>query len=468
MISQFDDIFSDAIVYEMTPADFKEGKMVLLGKDEADVYSVAIISLEDAFNPQSLHIQENRYGSQIRYVRAKLAGKWLYSYKIYHDWPEHDEVFETWNIEDPKAPIKSSISKFIPQFIACGSNIAVYQGNVCQILDMSTLPQFTPMGYVYSTNGGILYALWEAGRLYFVGGGVEIVDASNPFTLQTKLNWDDSEVLEVGVKNKTLYSLRRHIAASQDDSSFNALDIHDVSDPTTLTLISRSILSHPYYTPSVSNSRLYLSYAGQLLVYNLQNRLYPQFVSDLSLSYPQTKIGMMSDNYWVVFDYRNRVSIYRYIPETPIDTLSRSNYLIDTCAPDGLIYTDRLYRFIDPIPDVLQNQPMIMTRNGDRNLTSPNLLEFDIDKDGYIYVGIDSRLPEVPAWLSDWTRTQDVLQTDDTSSVRILYRNYFRAGHVALGPNRDDGSELSDSYSHYSVFFVDANNSVLNWKKYQE
>jgi hypothetical protein len=159
--------------------------------------------------------------------------------------------------------------------------------------------------------------------------------------------------------------------------------------------------------------------------------------------------------------------IYRFIPATPISNLSRASYLVDKLRAEGQVYSDRISRWKEPIPEVLRNQPMIMTRNDDKNSTTSALLECDIQEDGFLFVAVDERMTRKPAWLTGWDHTGLHLQTDDGQIGRALYRKRYSAGHVVLGPNRDAGMPALDQISNYSVFFVASGNSAVNWEIYR-
>ena len=115
--------------------------------------------------------------------------------------------------------------------------------------------------------------------------------------------------------------------------------------------------------------------------------------------------------------------------------LSADYYALPAEYPDERLYTDRNYA-ITAIPFSLQNAFFIQTANNDKAATAEDFLRFTLTEPATVYVGYDPRATALPAWLSDWTRTGDVVRTEDPDIVGLdVYAKTFDAGTVTLGGN---------------------------------
>lgn len=100
---------------------------------------------------------------------------------------------------------------------------------------------------------------------------------------------------------------------------------------------------------------------------------------------------------------------------------------------DTEVFGDRPCKFI-AVPEMLVGSEWIRTAC-DSKLYKDNEASFVAGKDITAFVALDTRVEPLPAWLSDWTKT-DMTLTDDGKPI-VTYRVYmkdFKAGEtVSLG-----------------------------------
>jgi putative membrane-bound dehydrogenase-like protein len=113
----------------------------------------------------------------------------------------------------------------------------------------------------------------------------------------------------------------------------------------------------------------------------------------------------------------------------------------------GHVYTDRGYRLTEVAPELV-GADMIRTANEDDGSSGEVWLSGELLLPSRVFVAIDSRQAEPPAWVRDrFARSDLKLATDDCSYD--LYQRDYPAGPFALGGNTDDGR--SGGKSHYLV-----------------
>lgn len=113
------------------------------------------------------------------------------------------------------------------------------------------------------------------------------------------------------------------------------------------------------------------------------------------------------------------------------------NYRAEKTIVDDSVYSDRSYK-IQTVPASLLNQLRIVTANNDKARTGDAFLTFTVNKHVNVYVAYDRDLTSIPTWLQSWTKTDLVIQTND--SPFICYKKYFPPGTVTLGGNAGVGS----------------------------
>ncbi len=140
-----------------------------------------------------------------------------------------------------------------------------------------------------------------------------------------------------------------------------------------------------------------------------------------------------------------------------ISNVSHVNYQMGSLAVGNDVYVDRTFTYAS-MPVDLAGEEYILTANDDKNGTGSDFLTFDLASDATVYVLFDVRASALPAWLSDWTATGDVVTTTDVD--RDVFSKAFTAGTVVLGGNAD--SPMAGASSMYSVVAVGAAAQPLN------
>lgn len=139
-------------------------------------------------------------------------------------------------------------------------------------------------------------------------------------------------------------------------------------------------------------------------------------------------------------------------PSLHVTKISRDDYVVDYLMAFKRVYADRDYVFTPPIPDNLQNQLYIQTKNNNKGSSGDDFLSFNVDKPVTVFVGLDDRITSTPMWLIEdkWTKTSQRMTTDDKNSPgHTLYSKNFLPGEVELGGNRN--SHTTKEFSQYTV-----------------
>ena len=110
-------------------------------------------------------------------------------------------------------------------------------------------------------------------------------------------------------------------------------------------------------------------------------------------------------------------------------------------------YGDRTVKFSE-IPAKLLGSEWIRTACDSKAFTS-ELASFTAKSDISVYVGLDSRVTDIPSWLSSWTKTGETLSGDNSVTFN-LYKKDFKSGSViSLGENG-----LSSGTVNYTVIIT--------------
>ena len=95
-------------------------------------------------------------------------------------------------------------------------------------------------------------------------------------------------------------------------------------------------------------------------------------------------------------------------------------------------FIDRAYEIRELTP-ALRSGWLLQTSNEDDHVTAPEHLRVMLATPAIVYVCYDGRSQSPPAWLRDWTLTDERAVTNDMTAR--VYRRAFRAGLVTLGGN---------------------------------
>jgi len=108
-----------------------------------------------------------------------------------------------------------------------------------------------------------------------------------------------------------------------------------------------------------------------------------------------------------------------------------STYLWSKLAVGEVVYIDRAYQYT-AVPAAYSGFDVLRTANNDKTQAG-DVVQFELSQSADIYVAHDARVTTKPAWLSGWTATGDVLQTQDATLE--IFQTTAAAGTVTLGQN---------------------------------
>mgnify|MGYP000058633988 FL=1 len=139
------------------------------------------------------------------------------------------------------------------------------------------------------------------------------------------------------------------------------------------------------------------------------------------------------------------------------DSANSSNWSIQSNLQVGdNVFGDRTYKFVT-IPNELLGSEWIRTACDSKKYTS-DAAYFTVKADVTVYVGLDSRVVNVPSWLGNWTKTNLSITDDGNPSVTyILYKKDFSSNSVVtLGPNG-----ASSNAVNYIVIIKSEQSSII-------
>ncbi len=184
---------------------------------------------------------------------------------------------------------------------------------------------------------------------------------------------------------------------------------------------------------------------------------------------------------------------------------SSNAYEISKLNEGETFFTDRPYT-VTSVPEFLQGASFIKPPNNDKSLTTGgNFMTVYLKEPAIAYVAYDPRSTQLPAWLSDWTKTDLTIGTTDPgspfyevyskrvpSTVFATYRNQLRIGAnlapPAVGSNMNylvafvavptyaryeaedatlSGPKVASNQSGFSgtgfVDYINKNNDYVEW-----
>ena len=129
------------------------------------------------------------------------------------------------------------------------------------------------------------------------------------------------------------------------------------------------------------------------------------------------------------------ISDGKYIKNLTVnDKANRNNWSIQSGLDNGsVIFGDRTFSFTS-VPDMLKGAEFIRSACDSKKFTG-NEASFTAGEDISVFVGLDSRVENIPSWLGDWTKT-DMTMTDNGNPVvtYVVYKKDVKKGaEVTLG-----------------------------------
>lgn len=150
--------------------------------------------------------------------------------------------------------------------------------------------------------------------------------------------------------------------------------------------------------------------------------------------------------------------------------------------PGDVEYGDRstgskIYKLVT-IPDALIGTEWIRAAMESRSATSSDLLSFYLAADADVYVVYDTRIPELPSWLSAYEDTGETI-ADDQPVLYRLYKKQYSAGslvtmggngstskgsyYVILKPTNPQTEPPAEGPSGFTAAFASGDSVSLNW-----
>ena len=118
---------------------------------------------------------------------------------------------------------------------------------------------------------------------------------------------------------------------------------------------------------------------------------------------------------------------------TVADNAYPSGWSVGNAESGSLIFGDRDFT-INTIPENLKNAEILMTACDAKN-SAENIADFKAGEDITLYIALDSRVENVPEWLSDYNKTNLTITTSNDLTLE-LYSKEIKAGEtVILGSN---------------------------------
>lgn len=98
-----------------------------------------------------------------------------------------------------------------------------------------------------------------------------------------------------------------------------------------------------------------------------------------------------------------------------------------------LIYGDRTFSFT-AVPKALEGAQWIRTACDSKALTG-NAVSFTAGKAISVFIGLDTRVAQIPSWMDGWTDTEAQLTASNDVSYRIYQKDFSEGAAVTLGSN---------------------------------
>ena len=116
------------------------------------------------------------------------------------------------------------------------------------------------------------------------------------------------------------------------------------------------------------------------------------------------------------------------------DTANAADWSIQNNLQTGdVIYGDRANTFTN-VSNYLKGAEWIRMACDSKNLQS-DVAEFTAGSAITVYIGLDTRVSNLPSWLSGWTANDYILQASNDVTYKIYQKNFNQGDKVTLGTN---------------------------------
>lgn len=206
-----------------------------------------------------------------------------------------------------------------------------------------------------------------------------------------------------------------------------------------------------------NNSYIYIKdYGGaerQIALNNKIDSWQEVSLTDIQITNGKIQVGVYSDanaGNWVFFDDFSLVGNGNVQEPEPIpdgrfisslnvnDSANRTKWSIQESLSSGdTVFGDSAFKFVD-VPERLRGAEWIRS-SCDSKKYADNEAVFTTTMDETIYIGLDSRITNIPVWLADWTKTDMTLSDDENpvATYNIYKKNYPAEIEVILGKIAD-------------------------------
>ena len=138
---------------------------------------------------------------------------------------------------------------------------------------------------------------------------------------------------------------------------------------------------------------------------------------------------------------------------------SNKAYEVGKLTTGTTFFTDRPYTTTS-VPAFLEGASFVKTANDDKKATASDFLTVYLKQQAIAYVAYDPRSTRRPAWLSDWTKIDQVIGTTDPGSAyyevyaKLVQPRLFEAYPYQLRLGANLASPAVGANMHYIVAFV--------------
>ncbi|HEX2925814.1 MAG TPA: pectinesterase family protein [Ruminiclostridium sp.] len=105
------------------------------------------------------------------------------------------------------------------------------------------------------------------------------------------------------------------------------------------------------------------------------------------------------------------------------------------------VYGDRTFKFTQ-IPQMLLDSEWIRTACDSKMYTTDEAV-FTAKSDISVYVGLDTRVASIPAWLNGWTNTGETMASDNSVAYNLYKKDFAANSTVLLGTNGASSSTVN-------------------------
>ncbi|MDQ3291968.1 MAG: T9SS type A sorting domain-containing protein [Bacteroidota bacterium] len=141
---------------------------------------------------------------------------------------------------------------------------------------------------------------------------------------------------------------------------------------------------------------------------------------------------------------------------TQVTAISNRSYPVAKLNVGEKSYSDQLYK-ITSVPEYLKGASFIQAASADKQDTSRTFLTMFLKKPVVLYVAYDPKATSLPAWLSDWKKTGDIIETDDPANSYLnVYSKLVEFPYIYPDPYQIGGNMALPAAGAQSNYLVAA------------